>query len=241
METIPAIEDTSPIRFPSPADERGGHTRPTIRDQLEAAQFAQQMYHQSEIHKFDGVIQTLVAEMREMQQEDEGSEIRIQQLERQCDTACLAMQHMNQVNQEMRNDIESAMTRVNEQSHAQRQHDHIVTEELAQRLHQERQEAALNLVQLVERAQGDGVTMAREYERLTSELHERAREILQLRAGMADSEHILMTMKEHLQLARNEEAIAAGDAMNIRASGIREQQGLRDRLGEEEEFRSMAV
>ena len=29
--------------------------------------------------------------------------------------------------------------------------------------------------------------------------------------------------------------------MNIRASGIREQQGLRDRLGEEEEFRSMAV
>eukprot|EP00439_Symbiodinium_sp_Y106_P044222 s4937_g5.t1 len=45
---------------------------------------------------------------------------------------------------------------------------------------------------------------------------------------MADSEHILMTMKEHLQLARNEEAIAAGDAMNIRASGIREQQGLND-------------
>ena len=49
-----------------------------------------------------------------------------------------------------------------------------------------------------------------------------------------------MTMKEHLQLARNEEAIVAGDAMNIRASGIREQQGLRDRLVEEE-FRSMAV
>ena len=48
METIPAIEDTSPIRFPSPAHERGGHTRPTIRDQLEAARFAQQMYHQSE-------------------------------------------------------------------------------------------------------------------------------------------------------------------------------------------------
>ena len=70
------------------------------------------MYHQSEIQKFEGVIQTLVAEMREMQQEDEGSEIRIQQLERQRDTACLAMQHMNQVNQEMRNDIESAMTRV---------------------------------------------------------------------------------------------------------------------------------
>ena len=113
METIPAIEDTSPIRFPSPADGRGGHTRSTIRDQLEAAQFAQQMYHQSEIQKFEGVIQTLVAEMREMKQEDEGSEIRIQELERQRDTACLAMRHMNRVIQEMRNDFESAMTRIN--------------------------------------------------------------------------------------------------------------------------------
>ena len=54
---------------------------------------------------------------------------------------------------------------------------------------------------------------------------------------MADSEHVMMTMKEHLQLVRNEEAIVAGDAMNVRASGIRE----RERLGEEEEFRSMAV
>ena len=51
----------------------------------------------------------------------------------------------------------------------------------------------------------------------------------------------MMTMKEHLHLVRNEEAIVAGDAMNVRASGIREQQGLRERLGEEEEFRSMAV
>ena len=51
-------------------------------------------YHQSEIQKFEGVIQTLLAEMRGMKQEDEGSEIRIQELERQRDTACLAMRHM---------------------------------------------------------------------------------------------------------------------------------------------------
>eukprot|EP00439_Symbiodinium_sp_Y106_P044803 s4236_g5.t1 len=80
METIPAIEDTSPIGFPSPADERGGHARSSIRDQLEVAHFAQQMHHQSEIQKFEGVIQTLVAEMREMKQEDDGSEIRTQEL-----------------------------------------------------------------------------------------------------------------------------------------------------------------
>ena len=78
----------------------------SIRDQLESARIAQQMFHQSEIQKFEGVIQALVSEMREMQQEDEGSEkIRIQQLERQRDTACLAMQHLNHVNQEMKSEF----------------------------------------------------------------------------------------------------------------------------------------
>ena len=91
MDTIPAIGDTSPIQFPSPAGERGESAQMSIRDRLESARIAQQMYHQSEIQKFEGVIQTLVSEMREMQQEDEGSGIRIQQLERQRDTACLAM------------------------------------------------------------------------------------------------------------------------------------------------------
>ena len=50
-----------------------------------------------------------------------------------------------------------------------------------------------------------------------------------------------MTTREHLQLARNEEVIAAGEIVNIRNTGFQEQQHLRDRLGEEEEFRSMAV
>ena len=107
----------------------------SIRDQLESARIAQQMYHQSEIQKFEGVIQTLVSEMKEMQQEDEGSGIRIQELERQRDTACLAMQHMNNINQEMKNDFELAVIRINEQSQAQRHQDYIVAEELLQRLH----------------------------------------------------------------------------------------------------------
>ena len=176
-----------------------------------------------------------------MQQEDEGSGIRIQQLERQRDTACLAMQHLNHVNQEIRDDFELAMTRISEQSQAQRHHDHIVAEELIQRLHQERNETVVNLINLEEGTQGDGAIMAREYEMLTSELHGQATENLQLRANVADSEHTLMTTREHLQLARNEEAIAAGEVANIRNTGFREQQHLRDRLGEEEEFRSMAV
>ena len=63
-----------------------------------------------------------------MQQEDEGSGIRIQESERQRDTACLAMQHLNNVSQEMKSDFESAMTRIKEQSQAQRHHDYIVAD-----------------------------------------------------------------------------------------------------------------
>ena len=67
METIPAIGDTSPIQFPSPTGDRGESTQMSIRDRLESVRIAQQMYHQSEIQKFEGVIQTLGSEMREMQ------------------------------------------------------------------------------------------------------------------------------------------------------------------------------
>ena len=255
MDTIPAIEDTSPARLPLSAEERGEGIQMSIRDQLESARIAQQMFHQSEIQKFEGVIQTLVSEMREMQQEDEGSGIRIQELERQRDTACLTMQHLNNVNQEMKSDFESAMTRISEQSQAQRHNDYIVAEELVQRLHQERNETAVNLVNLEEKSQGDGAIMAKEYEMLTSELHMQARESLRLRANAASSEHALMTMREHLQLVRNEEVMAAGEVVNIRNAGLQEhqhlcdrlgvglqeQQHLRNRLDEEEEFRSMAV
>ena len=65
------------------------------------------------------------------------------------------MQHLNH-NQEMRGDFELAMKRISEQSQAQRHHDHIVAEELFQRLHQERNETVVNLINLEERTQGDG-------------------------------------------------------------------------------------
>ena len=66
------------------------------------------------------------------------------------------MQHLNHINQEMRGDFELAMKRISEQSQAQRHHDHIVAEELIQRLHQERNETVVNLINLEERTQGDG-------------------------------------------------------------------------------------
>ena len=97
--------------------------------------------------------------------------------------------------------------------------------------------------------------MAKEYEMLTSELHTQARESLRLRANAASSEHALMTLKECLQLVKSEEIVAAGEVVSLRTEGLRqhqhlhdrigagfqEQQHLRNRLDEEEEFRSMAM
>ena len=82
----------------------------------------------------------------------------------------------------------------------------------------------MNLVNLEERSQGDGAIMAKEYEMLTSDLHAQARESLRLRATAASSEHALMTMREHLQLIRNEEVVAAGEVVNIRNAGLQEHQ-----------------
>eukprot|EP00439_Symbiodinium_sp_Y106_P031252 s2065_g3.t1 len=112
MDTIPALEDASPIGFPSPVEGRGELARTSALDQLQATQLAQQMYYRSEIQKYEGVIQSLVAEMRELQQEDEGSEMRIQEVERQRDTACQVMQHMNNVNLEMKDNFQLAMARI---------------------------------------------------------------------------------------------------------------------------------
>ena len=134
VEATPAMEDTSPIGFHSPGEDQDDQPLDTLRNQLEAARFAQQMFHQSEIQKYEGIVQTLVDKINEMSQEDEGSGLRIQELERQRDTACLAMQHMNQVKQKMMKDYEEAMTRMDEQSHAQRHHDQSIAEELAQQL-----------------------------------------------------------------------------------------------------------
>ena len=120
-----------------------------------------------------------------MRSEDEDSGRRTQELERQRDTACLAMRHMNQVNHKMKNDYEEAMTRMDEQSHAQHHHDQSIAEDLAQQLHRLRSEAATNFVQLEEGAQGDGMIN----QRLAGELHEQAKENLQLRAGISTSEH----------------------------------------------------
>ncbi|CAE7942665.1 unnamed protein product, partial [Symbiodinium sp. KB8] len=237
LDTIPARGDASSVATPAIADGPNAYQELTISQQFEASNLAQQMYYRSQVQEYEGIVQTLMDKIKEMQQEDEGSGIRIEELERQRDHACLAMRHINNVNQEMKRDYETALFRMDEQNSAQQRQAHAVAEELAQQLHVFRTEAATNFVQLEARAQGDGELMAREYERLTHELHEHARENLVLRSNTASSEQALQAMQERFHLVKNQELRAVNEIQGLAGNSAaieQERFRLRERLGEEE-------
>ncbi|CAE7613011.1 unnamed protein product, partial [Symbiodinium sp. CCMP2592] len=83
LDTIPARGDASSVATPAIADGPNAYQELTISQQFEASNLAQQMYYRSQVQEYEGVVQTLMDKIKEMQQEDEGSGIRIEELERQ--------------------------------------------------------------------------------------------------------------------------------------------------------------
>ena len=135
MDTTPAIEDLSPIVNESPTGDRSGLTVAQLREQMESARIAHQMFHHSEIQKRDSTIQALVERIAELQQEDEGATIRVQELERQRDTAHQAMEHMNRMNVTMQESYANAMGNMDERVQALRRQDAEVAEHLQREVH----------------------------------------------------------------------------------------------------------
>ena len=161
MDAVAAIEDISPIVNESPTGDRSGMTLAQVRDQMESSRFAQQMYHHSEMQRQETIIKALMEKIAELQKEDEGSTMRIQELERQRDTAHQAMEHMNQVNQAMQSNYNDALRVMDEQARIARRQDEQVAEHLQSELHVLRSEAATSVVELEEQAQGDKFVMAK--------------------------------------------------------------------------------
>ena len=62
-----------------------------------------------------------------------------------------------------------------------------------------------------EKAQGDGLAMAKEYQMLTNELHEKARENLQLMSGVSAMEHSMHAANGQLRMMRSEESSAMNE------------------------------
>ena len=105
----------------------------------------------------------LLARMNEMVQEDQGSTMRIEELERHRELMGQAMGHMNRVHQQSLDDHHRGIERIEEASNAQHRRD----EELSTSLHQElmllRSEAAQTFSNMQQQAQtaGDGVPETR--------------------------------------------------------------------------------
>ncbi|CAE7213888.1 unnamed protein product [Symbiodinium microadriaticum] len=251
MDTVAAIEDVSPIvkaiedspttvNEPTQGDQ-GGVALAQLRAQMEASQFAQQMYHQSEMQRQDNIIQALVEKINFLRQEDEGSTIRIQELERQRDVAQQAMEHMNQVNQSLQSDYTHALRNMDEQMQITRRQDEQVAEHLQQELYVLRSEAATTVVELEERVNSDEFKMAKEYEKLTHELHEQARTNMGLRSKVSETEFSVASANEYLQIVMNEKSAAvAGERMTVMALQ-EEQYDLRRRLANSEERQEDAM
>ena len=80
-EATLAIEDTTLLSLPSfvgGTKDENQQIR-SLRSQLAAAHSAQQMFHESEIQRYEGMVQTLMRKIDDMTQEDQGVLIRIQE------------------------------------------------------------------------------------------------------------------------------------------------------------------
>ena len=144
--------------------------------------------------KFDAtnaLVQTLMQKIAEMTQEDQRSAARTEELERQLNMLQSSMAHMNQVHQGSKAEYEVALMRVEEMSQCQRVEDQELAESLSNQLGQLRGEAASSYLHLEQRVQGEGVNMAKEYERLTNEPNEKATDNLHLRARYSSANQLL--------------------------------------------------
>ena len=113
----------------------------------------------------------LTAQLDELMQEDQGSTIRIEELERHCDLLQAAVTHVNHVRQNSTEVYVHAVKKVEEASYAQHLRDEEVAESLYQELGQLRSDASPTIARFEQQVQGDGHNMARRYEKLVAELN----------------------------------------------------------------------
>ncbi|CAE7869388.1 unnamed protein product, partial [Symbiodinium sp. KB8] len=194
-------------------------------EQLMHAEEKMKIAHQEDVQRHEEIAMSLLARMNEMVQEDQGSTMRIEELERQRDLLSNAMGHVNQVHQKSLDDHYRGIEKIEEASHAQHQRD----EELATSLHQElvqlRSDAAQAFTNMEQQAQGEGQQLAMEYRRLVDELNQKAHETLQFKMEASQNLSSMAIMKEQMELMKNEENAMRDEAtkrMSYLESGARE-------------------
>ena len=82
-------------------------------EQLMHAEEKMKIAHQEDIQRHEEIAMSLVAKMNEMVQEDQGSTMRIEELERQRDMLSDAMGHVSRVHQNSLDDHFRGIERIN--------------------------------------------------------------------------------------------------------------------------------
>ena len=209
-------------------------TNHQLIEQLMHAEEKMKIAHQEDIHRHEEITMGLLAKMNEMVQEDQGSTLRIEELERRRDMLRTAVEHVNRVHQNSLEDHVHGIERIEEASHAQ----HLRDEELATSLHQElgqlRNDAAQTPTNTEHQVQGEGQRFAMEYQRLVNELNQKAHETLQFKMEASQNLSAMAIMKEQMGMMGNEES-ALRDEANKKMSDLESgAQELRNRLDREE-------
>ena len=216
-------------------------TNHQLIEQLMHAEEKMKIAHQEDSHRHEEITMGLLAKMNEMVQEDQGSTLRIEELERRRDMLRTAVEHVNRVHQNSLEDHVHGIERIEEASHAQ----HLRDEELATSLHQElgqlRNDAAQTPTNTEHQVQGEGQRFAMEYQRLVNELNQKAHETLQFKMEASQNLSAMAIMKEQMGMMRNEESVLRDEAnkkMSDLESGAQE---LRSRLDREEFAKSQTM
>ena len=186
--------------LPSSEPPAGGRSGLDSGPPVESANpLAERIREEGERRKMEEVIAMLRLKIEEMQQEDYGASLRIEQLERERDQNAQLAAHIHQRHEATlaeREQVVGATIATLEQHAADNHHQATVTQE--QLMHQQR-EMARYMVNVEEAAHGEGNTIAREYQRLTEELNIRAHENLRRRADLQQAEIIVAQMEDQLR------------------------------------------
>ena len=186
--------------LPSSEPPAGGRSGLDSGPSVESANpLAERIREEGERRKMEEVIAMLRLKIEEMQQEDYGASLRIEQLERERDRNAQLAAHIHQRHEATlaeREQVIGATIATLEQHAADNHHQATMTQE--QLMHQQR-EMAQYMVNVEEATHGEGNTIAREYQRLTEELNIRAHENLRRRADLQQAEVIVAQMEDQLR------------------------------------------
>ena len=111
-----------------------------VIQQLMHAEEEMRIFHQEDNQRHEAIVMNLIAKLDELMQEDQGSTMRIEELERQCDFLHAAVGHVNQVHHSSTEEYVHVVRRIEEASHAQHLRDEEVAESLYHELGQLRSE-----------------------------------------------------------------------------------------------------